>query len=321
MFNSTGFRPGEMIASCQRGVALITALLIVSLAVVAAVHAFSQHYIQLRLVETALHENFAHGYLRGAEEWAVVILHKDRTKSDVDHEGEDWAQELPSIPVDGGFVSGRVRDLQGRFNLNNLVDAAGKPSVLHLEVFGRMLARLRLNPGIAYAALDWLDVDHVPRPGGGAEDGYYLRKEPPYRAANRPFASPTELRLLKGVDAEGYRELVPLISTLPRGTHLNVNTAPAAVLSGLADGLNNADGRALVEQRLRIVAYENVDEFLKQDLLASKEIVAGLLGVSSEYFAVYSSAGVGRVEAQLVSALSRVAGENIVVLSRSSGQL
>jgi general secretion pathway protein K len=44
------------------------------------------------------------------------------------------------------------------------------------------------------------------------------------------MVDPSELRSLPGMDAESWRRLGPLVSALPSGVLLNINTAPAEVL-------------------------------------------------------------------------------------------
>ena len=87
-------------------------------------------------------------YVQGAEAWAADILRQDLVDSpDSDHLGEQWAIELPPLPVDGGTIVGRLEDLQGRFNLNNLVGADGKENELARRQFERLLRERRGRPG------------------------------------------------------------------------------------------------------------------------------------------------------------------------------
>ena len=51
---------------------------------------------------------------------------------EVDHLGEVWAQALPTLPIEGGVITGCIRDLQARFNLNNF--ALYTPESLELEL-------------------------------------------------------------------------------------------------------------------------------------------------------------------------------------------
>ncbi|MFO7642095.1 MAG: type II secretion system minor pseudopilin GspK [Candidatus Competibacteraceae bacterium] len=102
------------------GVALITVLLIVFLSTVTAASLATLQQIAIRRGTVLQHQQQAQLYALGAEQWAKVILERDRQESDVDHPGEDWANLPPALPIEGGTLVARISDLQGCFNLNNL---------------------------------------------------------------------------------------------------------------------------------------------------------------------------------------------------------
>ena len=190
-------------AGGQRGVALLTALLVVSLATVAAVAMATRQHVDVRRTGNLLHGEQAYAYALAAESWARVIMDRDAEDSSIDTLEEDWAFALPPISVEGGFVDGRITDLQGRFNINNLVGVKGAPSEADRDYFNRLLVVLDLDPALTNALLDWLDADIDARYPDGAEDDTYLLNNPPYRAANRPLSSVSELGLVKGFSCRG----------------------------------------------------------------------------------------------------------------------
>lgn len=102
------------------GVALITVLLIVFLASIAAVSLASLQQRAIRRSAVFQHQQQARLYTLGAEQLALIVLARDRQNSETDHPGEEWASLPASLPVEGGALTARVRDLQGCFNLNNL---------------------------------------------------------------------------------------------------------------------------------------------------------------------------------------------------------
>jgi general secretion pathway protein K len=167
-----------------------------------------------------------------------------------------------------------MRDRNGCFNLNNLVDAAGAPNPPWVEKFRRLLTALRLDPSLADAVGAWQDS----RPGN--EDPYYLAQPVPYRAAKRQFIHVSELRLVKGINGDAYAALAPHVCALPRGTKINVNTASVPVLMTL-DGVTT-------EQLAQRVWQEGRANY--PDLAALQAIVPGIqaeslyFGVSSSYF-------------------------------------
>ena len=234
----------------QRGVALITAVLVVAIGTMIAVNLMWEGTLDLRRAEAALAADQGLLYVQGAEAWAADILRQDLVDSpDSDNLGELWAVELAPLPVDGGTITGRLEDLQARFNLNNLIGADGMENQLARRQFERLLNSVEIDPGLAGAVVDWLDPDTDLRFPTGGEDVVYTSHDPPYRTANTMITSPSELMAIAGFDKETYQRLAPYITVLPRGTKLNVNTASDVVLASLSDDLDLGTATALVEER------------------------------------------------------------------------
>lgn len=289
-----------MIHTRQRGVALVTALLVVSIATVAAVAMANRQQLDIRRTGSLLHAEQAWAYALGAEHWATVILRRDRDEGKIDSLAEDWATRPPVSFVEGGSILGRLIDLQGRFNVNNLVQN-GAVSTENVDYYKRLLRVLTLDERLADPLVDWIDTDVNVRFPDGAEDESYLLLAPPYRAANRPLADISELRLLKGYTAEVVARLQPHLVALPEQTSINVNTAGAAVLAATAVGLSLSDGEALVAARDQAV-YETVNSFTQ----ALGGPPAGvLLSVNSRWFLMVSQADIGQGRARLASLIQR----------------
>lgn len=303
----------------QRGVALITVMLVVALATIAAVAMASRQQIDIRRTENTLNAGQAYHFALGAERWALQILTRDRRQGEIDHLGEDWAQELPPLPIEGGSIEGRIVDLQGLFNLNSLL-AEGEAGRLAQERFQRLLVALEIQPELMQAVLDWIDPDLEPRFPGGAEDTYYLGLTPAYRAANQPMASPSELRQVQGVTPAVYERLAPYITALPTATSINVNTAPAGVLMSLADGIGFEEAQALVEARPEN-GFTSVDQFLALDVFAGQGVSAEGLGVASQYFLLSATARLDRLRVPILSVVQRGQTGRGMVLQRTEGIL
>jgi general secretion pathway protein K len=297
----------------QQGVALITALLVVALAVAAATAMATRMHVDVRRAGNLLHGEQAYAYALSAESWAYVILREDARNSTHDALDEDWATALPPISVEGGLVSGRITDLQGRFNVNNLVDPAGQPNQNEVDYFKRLLDVLGLDPALSAALLDWIDDDINATFPGGAEDDTYLLLDPPYRAANRPLVSISELLLVQGFTDEVVAALAPHVVALPAATEINVNTATAQVLLALDADLTAPDVETLLAERERAAFTDNAS-FLAHDALAGLTI-AITTDVSSSWFQVLTDVQVGSGQARVESLLERAAGK-LRVLSR-----
>jgi general secretion pathway protein K len=217
----------------QRGVALITALLILAISTTAAVFLTNQHQLSIRRTGNIITGNQAYLYVLGGEALAMSVLNHDRRETQFDALNEEWAMEAVPLPVDGGFIQGKLTDLQGRFNINNLFQN-GKVEPVWVARFERLLMQFGLDPGLTSAVIDWMDPDQNANGPFGAEDDYYVGMVPPYRAANAPIKSLSELRLIRGFsEFPNLDLLLRHLTALPESTAINVNTATPEVLVAL----------------------------------------------------------------------------------------
>jgi len=221
----------------QRGVALITAVLIVALATILAVNVVYRGMLDQRRAGTLFALDQAFEVALGAEAWAADVLQRDEQESQGDNFTENWARPLPPLPIEGGTVAGRLEDLQGRFNLNNLVFADGTTNPEAVLQLARILTWLDLEPTWASMMADWIDEDTQPGFPDGAEDNVYTGQSPPYLAANMPITRASELLSLPGFGPERYAKLKPYVTALPVGTKLNVCTAPGIVIDALVENV------------------------------------------------------------------------------------
>jgi general secretion pathway protein K len=307
-----------------RGVALLTALLVVALAGVLLATQLDQGGLALARTANVQRGAQAAALAQGLEDWAVQILRRDLAIDGVDSAGDLWAQPLPPTPVPGGRIGGRLRDLGGCFNLNNLA-RDGVADADRVEQFRRLLRALRLDPGIADAAADWVDRDLQPAALRGAEDSAYLAARPPYRAANRPFAHVSELRLLRGVDAKAWRLLRPQVCALPGTgpTKLNVNTASVAVLQSLSERIDEGAARRLAQEGgARYASLEAVDRALDEAGVVDageRQVLLRLLDVRSQYFAARADIELDAIPFTFGSVIERVDTRRIAVVARGRG--
>jgi len=218
----------------QRGVALITAVLMVALATMLAVEVGFRGFLDQRRTGTLFALDQGYQVALGAEAWAADFLKKDLQDSQTDHLGETWARPLPPLPIDGGSVEGKLEDLQGRFNLNNLVNADGTTNPVAVQQLERILAMLQIETRWAMMMADWIDQDAQPGFPDGAEDSVYTGLTPPHLTANMPITRSSELLVMPGFGPDRYRQLSPYVTALPVGTALNVCTAPGVVLDALS---------------------------------------------------------------------------------------
>jgi general secretion pathway protein K len=286
----------------QRGVALITAVLVVAIGTMIAVNLMWRGTLDLRRAEAALAADQGLMYGQGAEAWAADILRQDLVDSpESDHLSEQWAIELPPLPVDGGTISGRLEDLQGRFNLNNLIGADGMENELARRQFERLLTSVEVDPGLAGAVVDWLDPDTDQRFPTGGEDAAYSDQDPPYRTANSMITSASELMAIAEFDRESYQRVAPYVTVLPRGTQLNVNTASAVLLASLSDDIDLATAETLIEER---AGAEFVDIDATFAGLVEPDTLQVIDGVS-EHFLLTATVTLGSNQLTMRSVLQR----------------
>lgn len=283
-----------------RGAALITALLIVTFVSVLASSMLWSSNLDRRRSEVMLFTDQGFAYALGAEAWAADILRQDLQKSQVDWLGEDWAVALPPLPIDGGYIEGIVEDMQGRFNLNNLVDASGMINQPAVEQFERLLSSLDLDPRLATVVVDWLDIDVEPGFPDGAEDDAYTELTPPYRAPNVPITSPSELLSIHGFDRAAYEALKPYVTALPPGTPLNVNTTTVPVLQAVAAGLGTNEAQTILDEahQAGLQDLAALGEAMPHEALSD-------LSVSSGYFRVTVRVSIGTTMFTMYSLLER----------------
>ncbi len=308
----------------SRGVALIIALVVVALATMLATRIGSQSALDQRRGATLLAQEQAFQVALGAEAWAMEILLEDSQHSKRDSLDEAWATPLPPIPIDDGQVEGRIEDMQGRFNLNNLVTTNGTKNAAMYAVFERLLVRLQLETKWASLMVDWIDADNVADGIDGAEDGFYTGLSPPYRTPNRPISSISELLALPGFGIDRFRQLAPYVAALPVGTPLNVCTAPGEVLDSLAPGLNafGQDPKQLATNRQKGCFPLVADVKSATDSLLSPEErkqLQPLLAESTRYFRGTIVVSIGTTELTLYSLFERNAGGYSRVVVRTLG--
>jgi len=283
-------------------------MLIVALATIMAVAMTTRQQLDIHRTANFINGEQAYMYALGGESWIKRILLRDSKK--VDSLQDAWATTIPALPIPGGYITGQVTDLQGRFNLNNLLQDDGQLSLKDIIILERLLAILELPISLAQIIVDWIDKNEEPQPNG-AEDNVYLMKNPAYRTANRLFSSPSEIRLL--VEIEEYYKILPYISTLPTRTAINVNTTSDKILMALVENLTASDVNILLAEP---EPFPNIQSFVAHPALAGLKIHDENLSVASSYFLFTADVKIDRGRAKLNSVLHRTT-DKIEVIMRS----
>ncbi len=272
-------------SSAQRGVAIITALLVVMLAASIAMFLLAQQSQSLTRAARATGRAQVVLYARPTLDWTRSLLVQAAKNSSIVADTQDWAANIVAQPIEGAVASGFLRDEQGKFNLNNLV-VDGKKSQPDFDLFQRLLKQLGLNANLANAVLDWIDPDDDVSSPGGAENGTYFALTPPRRAANKSFVQIEELLRVQGFNADILRRLAPYVTALPLHTTININTASDQLLLALfAPDFDADDVARLIRRReapLPFASITDIKAYAAHPIPAA--VVDQYLDVKSDFF-------------------------------------
>jgi general secretion pathway protein K len=241
----------------QQGVAVITALLLTTLAITIVASLFWQQQVQVRSIENQRMQLQKQWVLRGALDWARLILREDGKYSSIDDLSEPWAVPLSETRLDryvdaasrdtatNAVLSGSIQDAQARFNLNRLA-ANGQARPDEVAVFERLLSELQQNPSLARAAADQIAASQRHAGAGTPRPISFLQAD--------------DLLAVPGFTPAVITAIRNEVIFLPRATPLNVNTASAAALAARLPSLSLSDASALVARR-RTAAFRDLNDF------------------------------------------------------------
>ena len=321
-------------ANRSKGVALMAALILILALVMVLGNIFYRHQIDVSQSSAALHSDQAMLMVLSAESWARQRLSNNPSmdNTDVDHLGEVWAQALPTLPLEGGFITGCIRDLQARININNF--ALYTPESLELDLkrqddqplgLANLWRRLLELSNIPYtharsgALVDWLDSDSEPVGQWGAEQGDYDGLRIPRVVANTLMTDASELAAITGYQHSEVLALMPFVTALPLsgrsslGTTININTAPVSLLLAMAGSSNESFVDVVLTARNERRHFESLAEFhneLERTLpLTRREIEtrwpSGMVDVRSNFFQLYIDVSLGDTNLQVTSLIDR----------------
>ncbi|WP_288378527.1 type II secretion system minor pseudopilin GspK [uncultured Massilia sp.] len=294
----------------QRGVAVVTALLLTTLAISIVASLFWQQQVQVRTLENQRLQLQTKWILRGALDWASVVLRQELPYTSLD---QVWATPLAETRLDqyiereriegeafDASLSGNIIDATSRYNLTNLSDQ-GQPDPAQAAVFLRLLNVLRLDNRLAQRVTVFVaqgqrsapqappgqgtprvNEDENGQQGGGGGDtvppgGIVV---PPATGLPVPLVQVDDLLAVQGMTPAILAQLKPFLIVLPEKTALNVNTAPPELLAALIPGMSLSEAGSLVARR-KTAAWRDEAAFLSQ--------VRGAEGLSSDVFDVKSS--------------------------------
>jgi general secretion pathway protein K len=271
----------------QRGAALLVAMVVLTLVSTLAAGMVWQ---QARAIEVESAERTraqAAWILTGALDLGRVLLRVDARKPGVDDLTEVWATQLEEASlssllaqdrnnnVEGApeaFLRGRIRDVQERYNLRNLVDPATNKIVdAELAALMRLCETAAVSPETAQTLATGLRAALLAeKPADGKAN-----------AAAVLLPQTVDQLAWLGLDADTVRRLRPYVDILPEPTPLNVNTASAEVIAGVVAGLDLGSAKRIVNRR----PFKALQD-LRSDIQGEGALDAKRLSVNSNYFEI-----------------------------------
>lgn len=267
-----------MMRARQRGVALLTVLLLVAVMAVLVMGMLDDIRFGLRRADNAQSVAQAQWHALGAETLARAqierLVARDPGRTTL---AGGWNGRPFLFPIEHGAIRATLTDGSTCFNLNSVVEGAPAGEYLRrydagVSQYRALLHALEFSErdavALADTLVDWIDSDQV-RSELGHEDEAYARGRAGYRTSGTLLAEPSELRALRGYTPQVYARLRRYVCALPVAalSPVNVNTLEeedAPVLSMLTDGeLEPARARQIIAAR-PVDGWRDLAAFLNQ---------------------------------------------------------
>jgi general secretion pathway protein K len=283
----------------ERGVAVITALLLTTLAISIVASLFWQQQVQVRSMENQRLHLQTKWILRGALDWATLVLfqdgidHRDYTSLD-----QVWATPLAETRLDqyverqrvegetfDASLSGNITDACSRYNLRNLGMSRGLPDPQQLEIFKRLLNNLQLDQGLALRIANFVAAG-LPVTAEEGNDPTKQIQAAPVVGAPVKILQVEDLLSVRGVTPAIVERLRPFVTVLPEKTPVNVNTAPAEVLAAVVPDMSVSEANTLIVRRKQ-AAWRDFNYF-KTQVGDNRQPAQDSASVKSDWFLVDS---------------------------------
>ncbi len=325
----------------SKGSALIVSLLIVTLVATIATMISLQQQTQIARTSLILNNDRTYLYAKAVENWAIFTLlnNLQQANEQVNSKGNTikdiLVDELPKsfdeITVNHAYhIAGHLDDAQSRFNLNNLVKKSYEAQFVNLMLAVDPDLNYDKAKAIAKATHDWVNSPKTENntntidilngeqknmaknnsnasnatPANSSINRYYIKRQPPYRAAQALMSSASELRLVKGMTPALYLRLQPFIIALPKITPININTASAPVIASLGNGIPLSDAISIVQNRSSS-PFNRVNDFLTDSMVQRANVSSVSITLNSTYFLVSSETKIGDEKNTLTTLLYR----------------
>jgi general secretion pathway protein K len=309
--------------SSQRGIALLTILVMVALATILAATIAKRQTNTSENTGYLMRQDQSLLYAKSAEAFFSELLIQDSDNGgNIDHLQENWAKPMPAFPVEDGFVSGRLLDESGKFNLNNLLKADGSVDDSARRWFEKLLQRVGLPAELSQAVIYWQDADDETTGAMGAESNYYQGLDPSYLASNTRFHQVEELKLVRGFEGKNYDLIAPYVTALPEATKININTAAPLLLASIDPKIDvKTVEQELKAKQAELTYFNSVEDLWKLNAFSgiepqNKTDAVAWLDNKSNYFTAQIEVVLSERKRQFTSAIMRK-DKQVTVYSRS----
>lgn len=325
-------RPAPKPIRQQRGIAILSVLVIAVLVVTLAAAIFARQSYAVRQTENFQSLERAWQYVLMMEQYAGLQLQLDAKDNRHDALTDRWAQQLPTqtLNEESGAVvkfTGKLEDLQARFNLNNLInqegDLRGKQNGAAINQLTPFVTDAGLPAGFVNAIVDWVDIDTQPQGLEGAERDYYLSGNIAYLAADMPFADTSEVRLLRldmqdpEAKNKALNHFLGTVTALPfKQTTINPNTASKQVLRAMR--LSDSQISSILDKRKLQQAYKSKADFVQEMAFTpgKDDVLLNSFDVTTQYFRLTGEVQINRARVFVNSLLLRDAKGSVRVIMR-----
>lgn len=273
-------RRQRIIPKKECGIALISAILIAALVASLAFALSARERLWLNQVENRRDLSAAQAVAFASIDLARFALRDDMRNSQLDHLLETWTVPIPPIAVEEGKASGRLIEMQGRFNLFAL-QRAGKPDLAGVDMLQNLLAARNLPSDWALKMARAMATQATLLPA-------------PNERKLLPVANLSELAQLAEIDPARLVALDPLLTILPENTAVNVNFAAPEILAATTPGLTLGEAEQVVSRRAA-AHFRSVQDYVN----ALPERLRGIASttrycVESQYFIAEVDSWFGR---------------------------
>ncbi|MGI4721554.1 MAG: type II secretion system minor pseudopilin GspK [Janthinobacterium lividum] len=331
----------------QRGVAVVTALLLTTLAISIVASLFWQQQVQVRTLENQRLQLQTKWILRGALDWASVVLRQEAPYTSLD---QVWATPLAETRLDqyiereriqgeafDASLSGNIVDATSRYNLANLAQQ-GQRSAAQEAVFSRLLGVLRLDTRLAQRVGIFVaqgqrsaptiegrgpggvtDEGDNTKTGPGGTDPATALPVPPATGLPVPLVQVDDLLAVQGMTPAILAQLKPFLIVLPQATTINVNTAPAELLAALSPEITLSEAQRLVARR-KTAPWRDMANF-RNEIRSGDSVSDEVAATKSDWFLVQSRIRLDRAALNAESLIQRrgiLGGGTVVIWTRQN---